>query len=680
MAENLNTEQDVDTYTEVQDQENAVIAGKYLMKERFEIDFAEHISWLDNNGAKAYAVSDRIDSTRRLFALVCSNETSPRMTILPYLKSIDNPALMKMVEYGVINFLPEESKNMALIYEMPLGGKVFEKGISNIDLASNNEKFRKVALSLMGLNDAFKGMEMTHRAIRADNLYYKDAERTEIVVGDCAASFPAYYQPPMFEPIESLMADRQARGNGTFRDDIYSIGMVLLCLACGKDIGQDLLLPQVLQQKLSKGSFTFVCSLEKVPTTYSTLFKGLINDFADARWSYSSVFNSLEGKPINHTINLAPEKAKRALNIDRQKVYTATEIVYTAHLNIDAAYELIVQGKLSEWIKSSMEDEKLASRIDALAKQELSSGGNKDLTVARACILLCPNMPIRYKGITFFPDGIAKAVFLQMKHLQSVDVYVDIFGSDLIRLWYQEQEDLRSSANITDFKLYILRREIGYGIERIIYDVDSDIPCISPLFGKELVYAPQNVLRALDSSFNEQDISKSPYDRHLIAFLRCRMGKKIDNILADLNSSRDELKAAAVMHLYTNLQNKYGPAKLNNLTIWLVNFLKVIIKVYHNKKYQKYLEKELVKIAKTGKLYEIVELLENEHALEKDRIDYANVLNEANLLINEKNKIINHTDKMDEEAKEAALRFASVLAMMIMTASFAFNLISWVLQ
>ena len=224
MAENLNTEQDVDTYTEVQDQENAVTAGKYLMKERFEIDFAEHISWLDNNGAKAYAVSDRIDSTRRLFALVCSNETSPRMTILPYLKSIDNPALMKMVEYGVINFLPEESKNMALIYEMPLGGKVFEKGISNIDLASNNEKFRKVALSLMGLNDAFKGMEMTHRAIRADNLYYKDAERTEIVVGDCAASFPAYYQPPMFEPIESLMADRQARGNGTIRDDIYSIG------------------------------------------------------------------------------------------------------------------------------------------------------------------------------------------------------------------------------------------------------------------------------------------------------------------------------------------------------------------------------------------------------------------------------------------------------------------------
>ena len=166
----------------------------------------------------------------------------------------------------------------------------------------------------------------------------------------------------------------------------------------------------------------------------------------------------------------------------------------------------------------------------------------------------------------------------------------------------------------------------------------------------------------------------------MIAFLRCRMGKKIDNILADLNSSREELKAAAVMHLYTNLQNKYGPAKLNNLTIWLVNFLKVIIKVYHNKKYQKYLEKELVKIAKTGKLYEIVELLENEHALEKDRIDYANVLNEANLLINEKNKIINHTDKMDEEAKEAALRFASVLAMMIMTASFAFNLISWVLQ
>ena len=200
------------------------------------------------------------------------------------------------------------------------------------------------------------------------------------------------------------------------------------------------------------------------------------------------------------------------------------------------------------------------------------------------------------------------------------------------------------------------------------------------MFGQELVYGPQQVLKALNNAFSDQNISKAPYDRTIIAFLRCRMGKKIENILADLNSSREELKAAAIMHLYANMQNKYGPAKLTNLTAWLGNYLKIIIKIYHNRKYQKYLEKELLKLSKNGKIYEIVELLENEHALEKDRIDYANVLNEANLLMNERNKILSNSSKLDDEARDAALRFASILAIVMMTASFAFNLISWVLN
>lgn len=678
--EDTKIEQEVSAYDALQNQGDDVSPDKFLLKERFEIDFSEHLLWLDNNSAKAYPVSDRIDSSRRLFALICDNETSPRMSLLPYLKSMENPGLMKLVEYGQVSYYPEKSQNMALIYELPAGGKVFENGISSMDLQNNHEKFRKVSLNLMGIAEAFKGMGITHRAIRPDNLYYKDSERTEIIVGDCAASFPAYHQPPMFETIESLMADRQARGNGTDKNDVYAAGMVLLCLVCGKEIGGDLSAPEILRQKIRKGSFNFVSSLEKIPNFYVTIFKGILNDVAEARWGYNLLFNVLEGKPNNHNSQNISEKAKRALTINGEKVYTASEVVYMMQSCTDEAYELVVQNKITDWIKSSLEDEKLSTKFDTLAKQELASGGNKDLTVARACILLCPDMPVRYKSVVFFPDGIAKAVFLQIKHQQSLDVYVEIFGSDLIKLWYQEQETLRSSANTTEFKLYILRREIGYGIERIIYDIDSDIPCVSSLFGKELVYGPQQVLKALDASFSEQNIAKVPYDRSIIAFLRCRMGKKIDNILSDLNSSREELKAAAIMHLYAMMQNKYGPAKLQNLSAWLINFLKIIIKIYHNKKYQRYLEKELIKIAKTGKLYEIVNLLENEHALEKDRIDYANVLNEVSLLTGEKNKILNHSDKMDEEARNAALRFASILAMVMMTASFAFNLISWVLK
>lgn len=82
-------------------------ANRFLVKERYEIDYAQPLPWLDSNGAKAFRVIDRIDTKRGLFALLCSNATCPRSTILPYVKSIECRSLMKLVEFGIVTWLPE---------------------------------------------------------------------------------------------------------------------------------------------------------------------------------------------------------------------------------------------------------------------------------------------------------------------------------------------------------------------------------------------------------------------------------------------------------------------------------------------------------------------------------------------------------------------------------------------
>ena len=45
--------------------------------------------------------------------------------------------------------------------------------------------------------------DLTHRAIRPDNVFYSDAEQTRMVLGDCISSPPAIAQPTVFETIES---------------------------------------------------------------------------------------------------------------------------------------------------------------------------------------------------------------------------------------------------------------------------------------------------------------------------------------------------------------------------------------------------------------------------------------------------------------------------------------------
>ena len=653
---------------------------KVLIKDRFEINFDASIPWLNNNGATAYAVSDRIDTARKLFALVCDGETSPRLSILPYLKSIDNPALLKLVEFGTV-CLPETKKHrMVLIYEMPLGGKVFENGVCTLDFENNHEKFKNVILSFLVLSETLKSMNITHRAIRPDNLYFIDENKSEIVIGDCIAAFPAYYQPAIYEAIDSLYADKLARGNGNEKNDIYSIGMTALALYVGHEISTNITDAETLRLKIRKSSFSFISSVEKIPTDFSSLFKGMLNDDSGLRWGYSQVLSFFSGKQVSLGNNSSSERPKRALNIDGEKVYMPRDVVYSMHNNISEAYDLIISGKLSNWAKNGLENEKLASQIDAIVKQELSSAGNKDLTIARISILIYHSLPIRYHNIAFFPDGIAKAVFYEMKNKKSIKDYNDIFSTDLIKLWYQMQESLRAPGNITEFRVYIMRSEIGYGIERIIYDIDNDLPCISSLFENEFVSSAPQVLKALNASFEQTNITSQPYDRSIIAFLRCKMGKKIDNYLAGLYSNRSEIKASAILQLYSMMQTKFGPSELVNLARWLVNYCKPMILVYHNKKYQKYLEKELVKIYQHGKLYEILNLLENEVALEKDRNDFAAILNEVNLLLLEKNKISDYMAKLGESARASALKLASFVSVLVMIASFAYNLISWVLN
>lgn len=655
------------------------ITGKFILKERYEIDFSSRLSWLDNNSAAAYTVTDRIDASRKLFALICSKDQAPRLSLLSFLKSADIPHLMKLTDYGVVEYPATKTNAMALIYVMPQGGKVFVNGTSIINNLSP-ELFKNTILGLLGIIENLKGHGITHRAVRADNLYFKDINKTEIVLGDCAAAFPATHQPPAFETIENLYATVSARGDGTDKDDIYAAGVTALCLATGIELKMDIPAAEMMYQKIKKGSFVLLSEKLKVPTAYVQIIKGLLHDLPENRWGYTQTYAALEGKAQAPSSQTVQEKNKRALTIGGEKYYTAHEIVHALYGNIPEAYEMTISGKITEWAKNVLENEKLRTKIETIVGQASIGAPDKDMIVAKICITIAPNFPIRYKDITFFPNGLPKCIFLHIKEQKPLKLFMDIFNSDLIKIWYQEQEKLRSPANATEFRSYINRRDIGYGLERIIYDFDDDLPCISPLLGNEFVDSPASLLRALNNSYSDQLREMQPYDRMIAAYLRCKIGKKTENIIVDLNSARPEIKASAILHMYSNIQNKHGPAILTNLAKWLAYFSRPIIQIYHNKHHQKHLERDLMKVYKKGRIFEILSLLENEDALYKDKMDYTAALSEANTLIMEKNKYLAYDERMDAGIRETAIRAISAFAVFVMLASFGYNLMTWVMQ
>ena len=133
---------------EVSSASNVENISNFVLKERFEILYDTPMPEHNTNGAQAYKVNDRINSKRELYALVCSNETSPRLSILPYLKSIDNSHVLKLVEYGVATCPPRGAQHMVLVYQKPSGPRLTH--IENLpDLRKSPEKFKQIFLSII---------------------------------------------------------------------------------------------------------------------------------------------------------------------------------------------------------------------------------------------------------------------------------------------------------------------------------------------------------------------------------------------------------------------------------------------------------------------------------------------------------------------------------------------------
>ena len=195
--------------------------NSFLLKERFEINYAVPLSEYDTNGAHAYAVKDKTNPNRELFALICDQET-PRLSYLAYLKSIDSPYILKLVEYGQVTY--HDTEIIALIYQKPTGPKA--DVFTNIEDKISSETFKSLTLSLLMACDVLKTFGLTHRAIRLDNIFYKDSNKQELVLGDCLAAFPSTYQPLVYETIENTLCPSYSRGNGSIDADIYACGVV----------------------------------------------------------------------------------------------------------------------------------------------------------------------------------------------------------------------------------------------------------------------------------------------------------------------------------------------------------------------------------------------------------------------------------------------------------------------
>ena len=98
---------------------------------------------------------------------------------------------------------------------------------------------------------------------------------------------------------------------------------------------------------------------------------------------------------------------------------------------------------------------------------------------------------------------------------------------------------------------FLAHSELGQGFERVIYELNPNIPCQSPLLETEYVYDMVEMLDAFERiAIANPETLMEPVDRHIAAFVVARMKGSIMTELRELqNRSDPAVLALSLIHI-----------------------------------------------------------------------------------------------------------------------------------
>lgn len=613
--------------------EAPITAGStVILRERFEIDPSKPINDLSMPQATAFACVDKRGAGRSLYALICRHDLPLRMNAMRALKGVQASGLMTLVEYGTVDWPLVGRRVMAVVYERPGGPKVLPKPGAKFEPVAEIQFAKKVLRPLYNAINEMSQHGVIHRAIRLDNLYWSDASKDHIILGDCTTAPPGYDNPALYEPLELAMANPEARGQGTVKDDLYALGMVSIGLLNGRDFpiqGQSA--AEVVQAKLAQSTYANYATESRVPLNLLELLRGLLCDDMRDRWKLDELDLWLNGRRVSPIQPKPAKRSQRPFRFEGKDYYAARELANAFARQWDAASAPIMDGRLEIWLRRGLEENEIADAVTLAIRMAQASGEQRqtsDFAIARVLMILDPKAPVRYREIRVTLDGFGAALATAVMQNKPLRPYAEILARELPKHWvgaqgYHNTELGHYEAQFKDLAGNLSTSMVGWGIERCLYELNETLHCQSPLIEQEFVSDIRELLPALDRAALKLDPKTKPVDRHIAAFIAVKW-QRDTKVQFRAMAEPDQIRATlGMVSLLAVLQWRLGPPALHGLCGWVGGQLGPIISSFKSRDKRKELEKEIPKLVRKGSLPDLYNTLDSQDDREKDAEGFA---------------------------------------------------------
>ncbi len=609
---------------------DAPIAGRYVPEPDRPADFL-------SPGLRAVRASDRSRAPGALAALRILPAAPPRAGAILALAEAAIPRLLPPLGHGVF------AGAAWVVVPAPPG-----PALSAASPWDEAELLARVLRPAAATLAALAQLGLTHRAIRPDNLF-RDRSG-EVVLGPAWAEPPASLQPALFEPPASQLCLKSGRGDGDIADDVYALGVVLLTLALGRAPLAGLDEAAILRRKVELGSYDALVGREALPAALADLLRGMLAEAPEHRPSPALLCDPGAARSRRSIVRM-PRPAERGLAVGPVQAWSARGLALAMAQHPEPATALLQAGAVTTWLRRALSNNILATRLEA-ALAGLGTGGRtgEPLAVMRAVAVLDPLAPLCWRGVSLWPDGLGPALVEARQDKATLGALQELIASEATVGWARlrpERSDpervrmesrshhlLLGSGSSTGAGAASAPALPGAAVARLIYELNPLLACASPALGRYVAIRLPDLLLALEAVAQDGGTQSGgaqgaatpggatpdatpaplPLDAEMLAFVAARHGQRQDG--ASLPGAA--MRQAELLGL---LQQRLRVGPLPALAGWLLRGGLSDLSAWQNSETRDRLAARLVELAAQGLVHGMVDLLNDDAAVSRDRAE-----------------------------------------------------------
>ncbi|MGE0744096.1 MAG: hypothetical protein AB7K86_02565 [Rhodospirillales bacterium] len=538
---------------------------------------------LDLPSVEAYAVVDSRNSNRKLFARVPERDCLPRLDIVGQLGVITEAPILRLAASGQVAWPGKAWRPYALVFDQPASPPLMPSLIKQQPPLPVEDIKRKLIAPLLLALAHLGRRGITHRAIRPDNVYYASEARNSVILGDCVSVPPSWRQSALFEPIDAGEAPAFARGAGTQADDLYALGVTILCLALGYCPLIQLPDHEIVTVKSEQTSYAALLAGNRPPPGLREVLRGLLADEIGERWTIQTLERWLSGELDPPPTTLRELKVDRPFDFAGGKFRQTRDIARAFGRAWKEAITPLRSRALEMWLKRCDAESGLLEEItvtgNILNVEAKRTEAEDARIVFNVCGQLDPRGPIRYRGLAARPDGLGGA--LAAAYFSGDKAASDLVGEMILNAiptdWYRTRgepyrgDDETMIRQFRRLQQFMRTPDIGFGTVRCLYELNPNLPSQFEPIAALSLESLKGFLAALDAVVAAEGKLPTLLDTHLVSFIAARRSRSSDRELTGLQGSqKNPLDAKlCVLRLLMAVQEEFGPSSVPALTKWI---------------------------------------------------------------------------------------------------------------